>query len=60
MVKTLEKVTAEKSETVDLFVKTKLAEVDKKIASREKRTELNSGLFENTEKEKKQKNIKAV
>lgn len=57
MVKTLEKVTAEKSETVDLFVKTKLAEVDKKIASREKRTELNSGLFENTEKEKKQNDI---
>ncbi len=57
MVKTLEKVTAEKSETVDLFVKTKLAEVDKKIASREKRTELNSGLSENTEKEKKQNDI---
>lgn len=57
MVRTLEKVTAEKNETVDLFVKTKLAEVDKKFASREKRTNLNSGLSEKTEKEKKQNDI---
>lgn len=60
MAETLERVTAEKSEAIDLFVKTKLAEVDKKIAQRENKSERNSDLYVKIEEEKKQDEVPLI
>ena len=60
MAETLERVTAEKSETIDLFVKTKLAEVDKKIAQRENKSQRNSDLHVKIEEEKKQDEVPLI
>ena len=57
MAETLERVTAEKSDTIDSFVKTKLAEADRKISEREQQAEQLSEVAEKIENEKKQDEI---